>query len=216
MSDEQSSHVPEEELTPSVSRSSSAGLSPSIPSVVPTLTRSQTWPVPLRLPPASTWQQSPPVLLAVQQALPWPSLQGPIIDSQMRTVQSPYGHPPYHGSQRSVQPLPMLTGEYMTGAGLSRRPSLPPLPLFAESHHHHAQFMMPMPYQPTSTTLSEEQTSHPQESSSLTVPTSQLTGQVKNVRPTRRPKSNVIAACSNCKKAHLACDGMSIFFHLLA
>ncbi|KAK9467555.1 hypothetical protein V1512DRAFT_139605 [Lipomyces arxii] len=31
----------------------------------------------------------------------------------------------------------------------------------------------------------------------------------------RRPKPNVISACSNCKKAHLACDGKSNFYLLM-
>ncbi|KAK9236004.1 hypothetical protein V1525DRAFT_408245 [Lipomyces kononenkoae] len=207
MSDAPPSQLPGQEQ-PAGSRSSRAGSSPSTASAVPPLARSQSWPAPLRLPPASSyWHQQPQAALLAGQTLPLP-LQGGVVESQVRPGQSP----PCAGSQRSLQLLPPLTSEYVGVTSLARPHSLPPVPSFGESHQH-LHIMMPTPYQshmqPTSRSTLSEEANRPPSLSSLSstsaAPASQTTRQV-SARGTRRSRANVIAACSNCKKAHLACD----------
>ncbi|KAK9328481.1 hypothetical protein V1520DRAFT_345927, partial [Lipomyces starkeyi] len=209
MSDAPPPHLHGQEPCQPVSRSSSAGSSPSTALSVPSLVRSQS--VPVQLSPASTSQQH----ALSTQTLPSP-FQENVVPSPMRlnTIMAPaqsLNMPPYIlTGHRTQQQLPPMTSEY------ARRPSLPPLLLFGEGQH---QFLMPMPNLPLvqpSGPLSDAASQPPSSSSSSS--STALARSTSAGGGMRRPKSHVITACSNCKKAHLACDGMScllLFIYLL-
>ncbi|KAK9431828.1 hypothetical protein V1505DRAFT_367231 [Lipomyces doorenjongii] len=192
MSDAPPSHLPGQEPCQPVSRSSSVGSSTSTALSVPSLVRSQSLPV--QLPPASTSQQH--ALSA--QTLPSPFREN-VVPSPMRLnaimapSQSPYV-PPYNlAGHRIQQQLPPLTSAF------ARRMSLPPLLWFGEGQH---QFLTPTP------NLPPVQPSGPLSDAASQQPSSSSTSAGREMR---RTKSHVVTACSNCKKAHLACDGMSHF-----
>ncbi|KAK9372002.1 uncharacterized protein V1513DRAFT_453703 [Lipomyces chichibuensis] len=205
MSDAPPSHLPGQEPCQPVSRSSSAGPSPSTAMSVMSLMRSQS--VPVQLPPASISQQQ--ALSA--QTLPSP-FQDNFVPSQWRLnaimapAQSPYMPPYILSGHRIQQQLPPLTSE------IARRPSLPPLLPYSERQH---QFLMQTPtpnlppLQPSGGLPSNAASQPP---SSLLWPSSTALARSTSADDgMRRPKSHVVTACSNCKKAHLACDGMSRF-----
>ncbi|KAK9384550.1 hypothetical protein V1515DRAFT_365557 [Lipomyces mesembrius] len=192
MSDAPPSHLPGQEPGQPFSRSSSTGSSPSTALSVPSMVRSQS--VPVQLPPVSISQQH--ALSA--QTLPSPFRENAVpspmrLTAIMAPAQSPF-MPPYNLAGRRIQQqLPPLTTEF------ARQMSLPPLLLFGESQH---QYLMPTPNLPL------VQPSGPQSDAASQPPSSSSTSAGGEMR---RPKSHVITACSNCKKAHLACDGMSCF-----
>ncbi|KAK9493317.1 hypothetical protein V1508DRAFT_416377 [Lipomyces doorenjongii] len=187
MSDAPPSHLPGQEPCQPVSRSSSVGSSTSTALSVPSLVRSQSLPV--QLPPASASQQH--ALSA--QTLPSP-LRENVVPSPMRLnaimapSQSPYV-PPYNlAGHRIQQQLPPLTSAF------ARRMSLPPLLWFGEGQH---QFLTPTP------NLPPVQPSGPLSDAASQQLSSSSTSADREMR---RTKSHVVTACSNCKKAHLACD----------
>ncbi|KAK9345835.1 hypothetical protein V1522DRAFT_406192 [Lipomyces starkeyi] len=195
MSDAPPPHLHGQEPCQPVSRSSSAGSSPSTALSVPSLVRSQS--VPVQLPPASTWQQH----ALSTQTLPSP-FQENVVPSPMRlnAIMAPahsLNMPPYIlTGHRTQQQLPPMTSEF------ARRPSLPPLLLFGEGQH---QLLMPIPM----SNLPLVQPSGPLSDAASQPPSSSSTALARSTSAgggMRRPKSHVITACSNCKKAHLACD----------
>ncbi|KAK9483999.1 hypothetical protein V1527DRAFT_236451 [Lipomyces starkeyi] len=213
MSDAQPPHLHGNEPCQPVSRSSSAGSSPSTALSVPSLVRSQS--VPVQLPPAST---SPQHALSTQ-TLPSP-FQENVVPSPMRlnAIMAPaqsLNMPPYIlTGHRTQQQLPPMTSEF------ARRPSLPPLLLFGEGQHH---LLIPMPMPMSNLPLVQpsgplsDAASQPPSSSSSSLSSSLSTALARSTSAgggMRRPKSHVITACSNCKKAHLACDGMSRLLYL--
>ncbi|KAJ8103479.1 hypothetical protein POJ06DRAFT_1733 [Lipomyces tetrasporus] len=221
----QQQEVTGQELSQPVSTSSSAASSPSSVSALslPSLVRSQSVPVPLPAPAQLVENvQSPMALHAIMSA---PVSYAP-----------PSTPPQYFASvrvqqqqQQQQQQLPSLTSEYaeyryesaarsVNEPGFTRRPSLPPLSQFVDSQNLH-QFPTSHPYRlPMQRRVPSDPPPPPlprpapsSSASSTSREPGQQLARSTSVGGATRPKSHVIAACSNCKKAHLACDGMSAF-----
>ncbi|KAK9245737.1 hypothetical protein V1506DRAFT_521564 [Lipomyces tetrasporus] len=214
----QQQEVTGQELSQPVSTSSSAASSPSSVSALslPSLVRSQSVPVPLPAPAQLVENvQSPMALHAIMSA---PVSYAP-----------PSTPPQYFASVRVQQQLPSLTSEYaeyryesaarsVNEPGFTRRPSLPPLSQFVDSQNLH-QFPTSHPYRPPMQRRVPSDPPPPplprpapsSSASSTSREPGQQLARSTSVGGATRPKSHVIAACSNCKKAHLACDGMSSF-----